>query len=64
MQHDAFEIKAMAFEIAEHFFDPNVVRIGLEDQRQVGQIVCQPPGFIFSLFPVSYQVGYIALSAR
>ena len=60
-QHRAFQVEAMSFQIAEHFFDPHSQAIGLQSQTPIGQVGRQAPGLIFADLPMNQQVDWVDL---
>jgi len=52
MQHSAFQIKAIFFEITKHLFDPHATLVKAQSDFQVRQTGCQKPGFFLAFLPV------------
>jgi len=63
-QHGAFKVKAVTFQITEHFLDPHSASVGLQSHLPVRQVRSQAPRFIFPNFPVCQQVHLIDLGLR
>ena len=58
-QHGTFQIEAMFFQIAMHFFGPHSAPIIAQGHFAVGQVGGQAPGFVFAGLPMHQQVGWV-----
>ncbi len=63
-QHGAFQVKAVTFQIAEHFFDPHSAGIGLQSYLPVRKVGSQAPRFVFPNLLMYQQVHRINLGLR
>ena len=59
VQHGAFQIKTMPFQVTKHFFNPHSASISLKGQRSIRQIGHQTPGLVFASSPMHQQIDRI-----
>ena len=60
-QVGAFQIKAVLFEVAEHFFDPHPSLVRFQSFAERRQVGGQQPGFLFADFPVGQDIDRIGV---
>jgi len=60
-QVGTFQVKAVGFQVAKHFFNPHAPRISFQGFPQRRQVGGQQPGFFFAQFPVRQDVGRVSM---
>ena len=62
-QAGASQVKAMAFPVTEHLFNPHASGVSLQGGLLAGQVGGQQPGFLLAFGPIGQQVGQAGMSA-
>ena len=64
VQYGAFQIKAMPFQVAKHFFNPHSAAVRLESERSIRQVCDQTPGLLLANGPMHQQIHLINFTLR